>query len=374
MGFNPKTELAAINARFNVLSAKGADNLTEAEVTELEGMSLRAGELKAAIARGETNAALMGNIGGSGNAGPDAGLIETGERKGFLDFTPDGIKSFADAMVRDAREAKALFTGGSTATQVPLSAEPLRLPVGGLALLSALPAIQRTTPSWKENRQTVRTNGVAVVAPGGTKPQSEVTIETVDGALKVFATVTPGYDKFVLRDSDALTRFIQSELVYMVGSAIQDDAIDTILGTSGITPVTAASEAIVSVRKGIKAIEDQGLQANLIVLHSDDYFDIVTTRNAGGTFDVSNGVGAASETPRLWGVPVVSVTYGLTPGEALVLDKNAVAVNGDTHGVEVEWNPYAGWTTNTVSARSEARASTSVFRPSAIAQVELSAA
>lgn len=375
-----QAELAQLQAKGAALATKSPEELSDREVTELERMTDRILELKAQE-RGLKNAetiAQIADLGGGVELDADGGRLGfsgSGAKSGYLDLSPRGIKSFARTMATQATSgSKALLTGGSIATQVPLQPNVVRLGGGGLALLSALPTIQHDTPSWKFLKQTVRQNLAAKVAPGAEKPVSIVSAEEVDGALDVFATLSEPVGKYVLRDQPALERFLAAELVYMVGSAVQAAAVAAFLAEPGIQSVTAASEPIVSVRKGVQAVEDLGFEADLIVLNSADYFDIVTTRNAGGTFDVSGGVGASEEAPRLWGKQVVSVTSGVPVGSALVLDRSAVAIDTDTVGMETEFNPYSGFSTNTVTARTEMRAGVSVFQPSALALVDLAAA
>ncbi|WP_085368571.1 phage major capsid protein [Leifsonia sp. NCR5] len=356
--------------------------LTSAQESELKGLANEAIEIKAqliAMERGEANASLTANLGNLGNVKTDPGLnghaftgATSDTKSGYLDFTPKGIKSLARQMA--APGIKSLTAAGAVTTNVEVAPEPVRLPGGGLSLLSALPVIQHSAPTWKYLRQTVRTNNADVVAPGATKPTSVVTIDDIDGALKVFATLSEPIDKYLLKDNAALERFVSQELLYMVGSKVQAAAVAAFLGASGIQTVSAAASPIVSVRKGIQAVEDLGYNADLIVLNSEDYFEIVTTRNAGGSFDVSGGVGAEEETPKLWGRDVVSVTSGVASGSALVLDRSAVAIDTDQTGIETEWNPYAGFDSNQVKARTEGRFDFSIFSPAALAKVALAGA
>lgn len=379
-----KAELSAIQLKAVTLGDKAqAGTLTDAEAEQLKGLADQAVQVKAqliAAERGEKNAELMQQVAALGagydEPSPSGGSFTTPPtvKSGYLDLSPAGIKSVARNMATQAQGQKALLTGGTVATQVTLAPNVVRMGGGGLALLSSVPVIRHDTPTWKYLRQVTRTNNAGVVAEGDTKPTSIVTATEVDGSLSVFATLSEPVGKYVLRDNAALERFIAQELVYMVNSKVQDAAVSAFVGTSGVQTVSAASEPIVSVRKGVQAVEDLGFEANLLVLNSADYFDIVTTRNAGGTFDVSGGVGAAEEAPRLWGRQVVSVTSGVAPGQALVLDRNAVAIDTDTVGLEVEWNPYAGFDQNTVKARVEGRFGFSVFQPSALALVTLSGA
>lgn len=377
---NPIEEIKyhQMNLTTLIEGAKAANrDLTDAEVAEVHAVTARAHELKAAIERGQKNADLM--AGGSGLEESVTGAVRAfndasaSNVKGFLDLSPRGLKAMANTMAEQAIESKALVAGGSTATQVTLAPGIVRMGGGGLAFLSALPVIKHDTPSWKYLRQTVRTSNVAVTAEGAQKPTSVVTVAEVDGSLAIYPTLSEPVGKYLLRDNEQLKRFIAQELVYMVASTVQADAIAALTSTSGVQSVSAAASPIVSVRKGIQAVEDIGFEANLIVLNSSDYFDIVTTRNAGGSFDVSGGVGADEEAPKLWGRQVVSVTSGIAAGSALVLDRNAVALDMDTVGYETEWNPYAGFGQNTVQARTEVRAGFSVFQPAALALTDLAA-
>lgn len=377
---NPIEELKRVRDELTSFTKqyKSGDVVPLEKAARLDELLVRGATLAEVIDRGQKSAETMSSI-ASGNFGveewkggqPTRHFESKSEEHGFLDLSPSGVKSIARTMAAQATESKALLAGGSTATPVALAQGVVRMGGGGLAFLAALPVIKHDTPTFKYLRQTVRTNNAAAVAAGGTKPTSVVTATEIPGSLTPYATLSEPVDKYLLRDNSSLERFIGAELIYMVSLAIQSAAITAFLGTSGIQSVSAAASPIVSVRKGIQAVEDLGFEANLIVLNSADYFDIVTTRNSGGTFDVSGGVGADEEAPKLWGRQVVSVTSGITAGSALVLDRSAVALDMDTVGFETEWNPYVGFAKNTLEARVEARAGFSVFQPSALALTDL---
>ena len=80
-------------------------------------------------------------------------------------------------------------------------------------------------------------------------------------------------------------------------------------------------------------------------------------------------------TRRLFGVPVV-VTIAATAGVGHALAADAVALDTDTRGVDVQWSENAtadSFGKNLVFARCESRYATRVFSPLGVATLDLTA-
>jgi HK97 family phage major capsid protein len=368
---DPKAELTAIKAELRniVTGAKSAARpLTDAEITTIETKTARAAALSEAIERAEKSSAIIGSLSAGesfeGNAGDPTGL-----KTGFL---PTGAVKRVTGNVIGGRELKSLVAAGVVATPIPLDPEPIKLGTEPLGVLTLFGVTQRDSEDYSYLRQTVRTDNAAIVAPGAAKPTSIYTVTKVSGHLDTYAHLSQPVGKYLLKDAPSLERFLSSEMNFGVLSAFEAHAITTINTTSGIQTVAAKDEPLASIYSGIVKVTGLGFAATAIVLNPDDWEDLVTTRNAGGTFDVSGTVGATDIQPTLYGRPVI-LTSGQTAGTALVLDRSAVGISTDRFGVESEWNPYSGFNTNEVTARVEARFALDVFQPAAVAKVTLSA-
>ncbi len=63
-----------------------------------------------------------------------------------------------------------------------------------------------SAPSHAYLRQITRTNNASVVAPGAVKPTSVLTLERVEGRLRVVASLSEAVDSYWLSDNASLGR------------------------------------------------------------------------------------------------------------------------------------------------------------------------
>ena len=377
---NPVAELKAIQTQLNHIAAKSKAEqreFTESEYETIELGAARATQLKAAIERGiDTNDALEKFVRDGGvkneegiNGGDGGGFGSTEAKSGYL---PAGAFKRVAQDVLAGRELKALVAGGTVATPIPLDPEPIKLGSEPLGVLTLFAVTQRANPDYSYLRQTVRTEAVAKVADGAAKPTSTYTLDKISGHLETYAHLSQPVPKYLLQDAPALARFLSGEMNAGVVRKVEADVIAGINTTSGIQTVAAKAEPLASIYSGIVRVAGLGFSADAIILNPADWEDIVTARNAGGTFDVSGTVGADNIQPTIYGRPVI-LTSGQAAGSALVLDREAVGISTDLWGIETEWNPYAGFANNTVIARVEGRFALDVFQPAAVAKVDLEA-
>jgi HK97 family phage major capsid protein len=377
---DPKSELASIKARINILIAEtkstGRD-LTPAETAEVEAATGRIYILKAAIERGEKNAGLMtqvGDLGGDVETTYPNGLGGAGESTsvkraaGFI--TPRSLKSTADRMA--AGGYKALVAGGSTVTPVALDSTPLPLGQSGLGLLSLLTTNVRDTEKYSYIAQSLRTNNAAVVAPGAEKPTSIYTVKSVDGALKVYAHLSEPIGKYLLQDNSDLEAFLDAELRNGIVRKVTADGVAAFSNASGIQTQAYAGTAADSIYGGLSKVTSLGYNAALVILPQADYDAIRLSKDSDGRYLGGNPL-EGGVNPALWGVTTL-VTPDLASGTALVLGEGAAGISTDKAGIVTEWNPFTHFSTNEVLARTEARFAFDVFKPEAIVKVTTKAA
>lgn len=99
----------------------------------------------------------------------------------------------------------------------------------------------------------------AVVAEGAVKPTSVLSVTRVEQSLQVIAHLSEGIPRFWLLDSTALEDFVDAELRYGLGVALEAKVLSDINGTSGIQSQTYSTSMIQTVRRAITKIETRGL-------------------------------------------------------------------------------------------------------------------
>lgn len=366
---DPKSELRELKSRMsNIIADVKAQNrdLTDAELNILEKGTDRIGELKSAIDRAERTNELTKGSGQTYEYDADGNLIGTSEVKGFL--TPNSLKSVAHSAAISAGGIKALVAGGSTVTPMTLDTKPIPLGQSGLGLLSFLPVRQRDSEKYSYITQVARENHAAVVPAGAEKPVSVYTVASVDGALKVYATLSEPIDKMLLRDNSDLQDFLDAELRNGIIRKLTADAVAAIAGASGIQTQAFVGSAADSIYLAASKVTSLGFTNSVLVLPLDDYDSIRLSKNDQGDYLGGNPFDADNQRPGLWGIPTLA-SPDLASGTALVLGEGSVGMSTDKVGLETEWNPYQYFTTNQVVARTEARFAVDIFRPQAIVKV-----
>ena len=242
-----------------------------------------------------------------------------------------------------------------------------------------LPARVTTTPTWRYLVQTARTNNAAPVAVGGTKPTSVYGITPVDNALHVIAHLSEPVDKYLMQDADVLSGFLQNEMIYGLGLALENQIVNGdgtaphmrgLLQTSGIQTVAFTSDKITTVRHGITMLETAGFNPTALVVSPADWEAIELFKDGDGRFYFLNeGTPIDRAARKLWGVQVVTSNY-LATGTGLLMDTNTAQLVSDS-GIAMEWNPWAGFSANELVARCEGRFGLDVRQPSGIAKLAL---
>jgi hypothetical protein len=77
--------------------------------------------------------------------------------------------------------------------------------------------------------------------------------------------------RFWLLDNTALEEFVDAEMRYGLGVALEAKTISDINGTSGIQAQAYATSVLATLRKGITKLEAAGYTASANVLHPTDW-------------------------------------------------------------------------------------------------------
>lgn len=316
--------------------------------------------------------ALLNRLGAKA-PGSDA---DFGDGQLYLDFAS---KSFGDAIIKGIRPdgQKSLIASGSQVVGTPLvDLDPNAIGRPLQSFLNAIPVVKRPV-SYSYLRQTVRTPGATVVAPGAEKPTSVSTLASIEKRLKIVATLSEPINRYDLEDYGNLQLFVRTELQYALRLAIEDEILNGdgtgehftgIKLASGLSLYTAPAgqvDDLVSLKKALGTYETTGESPAQIIMNPNDWTALVTKRNSGGSFDLGGAVN--EESRRAWGVPVA--LSGLVPANTgYILGQGSVNISTDavTH---VEWDTSKGFTNNTVLARAETRAEVDVVKPAAITKI-----
>lgn len=372
---NLKEQLIALQKAMQTIvdGAKSANrDLTDSEITDLEAKAAEALELKGKIERSEKGAAILESIGG---------MQSEGAGGSFLALTGRGSKGAAQGVVSRITQthgAKAFLTPGTEVFATPLtSTSPLELQQIPTSILEVLKSVQRGTPKWDYLRQTAFNNQAAIVAPGDTKPTSTVTIGKAEGSLSVFAHLTEPVDKYLLEDNDALASFISNQMLYGLARKLETEVLSGagtaghlmgMLNASGVQIQAAGPDKVTTLRLAATQLEVLGYSTDVYIVNPLDWAAIETARATSGSFDLGGPIDRAQR--KVWGTQVITST-GVPAGTALALDLDAVSVDRDTRGVQVEWDRSQGFATNEVIARVEGRFGLSIYRPDAIIKITL---
>jgi hypothetical protein len=270
--------------------------------------------------------------------------------------------------------SKALAPSGATVVGLEFEADPIALGRAATNLLNVLPVEQHDVPIFTYIRQSLtgRVSNAAVVADGAVKPTSLLGVERIDNTLQIVATLSELVPRYWLLDNVALQAFISAELQYSLALAIESKVIADINATSGIQTQAFATSALMTIRKSLTKLEAAGLVAGSIVVHPTAWEGVeLALASTNAVEHLSLPYDPASR--RLYGVPVV-VTISQAPLVAHVLANDAVALDTDTFGVQVEYSQNStadSFSRNQIQARCETRTATSVFRPFGVVKAAL---
>lgn len=216
-------------------------------------------------------------------------------------------------------------------------------------------------------------NMAAMVAEGSLKPQSDLSLTTVDTSVKTLAHWLKA-SKQILADLPMLASYVDTRLTYglkyveeaeilagdgtgehLLGLIPQATAYDDALRKTGDTKIDVLRKAILQVRIA-------EYRASGIVLNPIDWADIELTKTTTGEYVwVNVATGAA---PQLWRLPVVD-TNAMPAGYFMVGAFNMAAQVFDREDANVQVSTEDGdnFVKNMVTIRAEERLALAVYRP-----------
>lgn len=388
-----KSEAAVAAKGMKSIATKAADedrDLTDDERANFDKYAADAEELVKSLTDATKDAAVisaadsLAKIVGTTPAGEDDPAAPKGKHLGLTGISVKSLaRQVAGTMQGDRGGEKALLPSGQTAVATPLLSEsPLVLEQVPTSILDVL-NLRKTGPRFEYLRQTLRDNKAAIVAPGALKPETKLSLERVEGALKVVAHLAEPMHEYWLKDADSLTQFVEMELLYGLRLELERQVLNGtgtagelqgILTTSGIQTQTFAADLLTTARKSITRMEKSGHTASLFVFSPDDWESLELARTeTAGNLELGSPVDRAAQ--KLWGVPVVTSNQIAAKAGAL-LDLAAVDIATDAQGIETRWSEAVGddFARNQVRARCEGRFETEVYQPLGIVKIATAAA
>lgn len=298
------------------------------------------------------------------------------ESEGFKGFVSGGLRGTARVEVKALTSATG--SGGALIT-------PARQP--GIVALPQRPMTVRglLAPGETESnlvqfvRQTVRTNNAATVAEGAQKPESVISYEEAEAAVRTIAHWIP-ISRQLFDDVPALRSTLDGELVYgldeaeerqlllgdgtgqnLLGLLPQATAFDTALLT-GIASPTRADTLLMAIGQAEKSL----LPATGMVLNTMDWIRMVAMKDTTGQY-IGSGPFGPEQLRRVWGLPT-AVTPVMPEGRFLVGSFAVAAQIFDRMDAEVlvSSEDRDNFIRNMLTARAEKRLALAVKRSQAL--------
>lgn len=353
----------------------------KAAAKSIDTLDAKAAKIKASADIKAKFGRMTPNNDGSGSARitDDCGCDDEGAR---LDFRSKAATINIASKMADPSGQKAIATSGDAITGVPLDGTVYEQGRVSNSALAILPFKVRP-PQYSYLRQTKRENNAAPVAVGELKPESEYGLTSIDGKLEVIAHVSEPTPEYWLSDNQSLQSFIQTEMQYGLERAVEAQVLGGngtspnlrgILNQSGIQAQAFTTDATVTVRKGITALETMGYTGGGIILHPLAWEALELSRRETGDPDLGSSLPVDRAAQRLWGLRI-AVSNAVPVNTGILFDLGALAVVGDGN-VRTQWSSGVAddFSRNQVRARTEGRFGIDIYRPQGIVKMILAAA
>lgn len=251
-----------------------------------------------------------------------------------------------------------------------------------LSLLDIIPSSTMDGSNVPYTQESGAFTGPAETTEGTAKPEAGVTYTDAEAIARTIA----GWMKLpkqALSDVPALRGIIDNRLRYMVlrrleaqiiaGSGTAPD-LRGVLQTTGIGTAGGTGGGIGADRllDGLTDVLLADAMADAIVVHPNDWRDILKAKATGGDEQYYGG-GPFSMTPQvIWGTPLIP-SQAIAAGTALVGDFGIGAQLFIREGVQVLFSDSDGtdFRENRVTLLGEGRFALAVWRPAAFSQVDL---
>lgn len=261
------------------------------------------------------------------------------------------------------------------------------LPFRVLTLRDVITVGQTGSDMVEYVRQNGRTNNAAPVADAtatagnsGLKPESAISFEVVQAAVKTIPTWIPA-TRNVLSDAAQLRSLIDSELRQFVDEELEDQIAGGdgtgqnflgLMNTPGLTPQAFATDLLTTTRKARTAAKIQGRAIpNAYLMNPLDWEALDLTQDAekqyyfGGPSVLGN--------PRLWGLPVIECE-AIPQGWAFTGDLRLAKVWDRMQATIMMSDSHADFfIRNMIAVLCELRAAFGVKRPAGIVKIDLTA-
>ncbi|MCA0025480.1 MULTISPECIES: phage major capsid protein [unclassified Mesorhizobium] len=216
-------------------------------------------------------------------------------------------------------------------------------------------------------------NMAAPVAEGGSKPQSDLSLDLVDTPVRTIAHWIKASVQ-VLADIPLLQSYIDGRLRYGLQYVEEQQLLagdGTGQNLEGLIPqatpfntalLKADDQQVDVLRRAILQVRIAEYAASGIVLNPNDWADIETLKDNNGRYIFGNP--GQNLQPRMWGLPVVD-TNAMPAGQFMVGAFNLAAQVFDREDANVQVSTEDGdnFTKNMVTIRAEERLALAVFRP-----------
>lgn len=337
--------------------------------------------------------------GGDGATMPTLHRKSLGEQfidsKGYKDLLESGISGKTGRWTSGGVELKTALTEGTTGSPGPgnsLVATPTVLPgiVGlefqPLSVADLFPSGSTESPLLRYLVETAVTNAAATVAELGLKPESAITFSKVDETLRKIATFLPVSDE-MLEDYNQIQSYLDARLQLFVKlqeevQLLRGDGAGTnlvgILNRNGLaTSIAKGSSPSISSDNGMDAVYRQitqirttsFLEPETVVIDPLGWQNMVLAKDGNQRY-YAQGPFMTTQTPTLWGKPVVPTT-SMPTLTALVGAFRQASQVFRKGGLTVEAsNSHADFfQRNETAIRAEQRELLAVYRPGAFGTV-----
>lgn len=273
-------------------------------------------------------------------------------------------REMAAAAATKIAGSKAMAVSGAEVVPQSFVGDPIVLGRPAQGLLDVVPVRQQSSPSFAYLRQISRDNQAAVVPEGDLKPTSDIGLERIEAQLAVIAHLSSPAPKFWFEDVVALQRFVEGEFQWGLAAAVEQYILDTVNETDGVQEQSYSASIVETLRHGITKLEVAGHQAVAAVMHPQDWAACELALASSSAIEY-RGLPFDAATRRLFSVAVATTTAQL-PGTAHIMGADAVVLDTDSRGVQVQWSENAGAETfarNETVLRVEGRYAVSVQAP-----------
>lgn len=409
MNIKEKRAAALAKAQAVISEAKsGGRDLTDDEVTEVEGYQSEIKGYDELAAKSARQSGLLSEIASLGGGEDDTDARKRGTE-------PEGAKSLGEHFVKHAgdrlREIKGVNGASAAAPEFKAATDTQTVGTWAAPLLTQ---VDRTIVQAPRQRLVIADllgagslDGNAIsyfvengpvegafttVAEGGTKPQLHIPdpAPVTDSLTKIAGWIR--FTDEMLEDLAFLVSEINTRLLYELARVEENQllngdgngsnltgllnrsGIQTHARTGTVTVADALFQAITKVQTGAQ------LDADGLVINPVDYQELRLAKDGngqyygGGYFAGQYGQGGIMEQPPVWGLRTV-VSPAVPAGTALVGAFQQAATVYRKGGVRVQsTNSHADdFTHNRVTVRAEERLALAVRRPAGIVEVNLAA-